>query len=151
MKELKFSKIANIYWTLASLVAQRLKCLPPMRETWVQIPGSGRSPGEGNGNPLQYSCLENPMDWGAWWVAVHGVTKSRTRLSDFTLLYNVPANYHFLLIPFWVLTEWHIFSQFSSVAQSCPALYDPMSCSMPGLTVHHQLQWVRKIPQRAAW
>ena len=51
------------------------------------IPGSGRSPGEGNGNPLQYSCLENPMDWGAWWAAVHGVTKSRTRLSDFTLLY----------------------------------------------------------------
>ena len=48
------------------------------------IPGSGRSPGEGNGNPLQYSCLENPMDWGAWWAAVHRVTKSRTRLSDFT-------------------------------------------------------------------
>ena len=39
--------------------------------------------GEGNGNPLQYSCLENPMDWGAWWATVRGVTKSRTRLSDF--------------------------------------------------------------------
>ena len=38
------------------------------------IPGSGRSPGEGNGNPLQYSCLENPMDGGAWWATVHGVT-----------------------------------------------------------------------------
>ena len=50
------------------------------------IPGLGRSPGEGNGNPLQYSCLENPMDWGTWWAAVHGVTKSRTRLSDFTYL-----------------------------------------------------------------
>ena len=48
------------------------------------IPGSGRSPGEGNGNPLQYSCLENAMDGGAWWATVHGVTKSRTRLSDFT-------------------------------------------------------------------
>ena len=48
------------------------------------IPGSGRSPGEGNGNPLQYSCLENLMDTGAWWAAVHGVTKNRTRLSDFT-------------------------------------------------------------------
>ena len=48
------------------------------------IPGSGRSPGEGNGNPLQYSCLENPMDGGAWWATVHGVAKSRTRLSDFT-------------------------------------------------------------------
>ena len=46
------------------------------------IPGLGRSPGEGNGNLLQYSCLENPMDRGAWWATVHGVTKSRTRLSD---------------------------------------------------------------------
>ena len=42
------------------------------------IPGSGRSPGEGNGNPLQYSCLENPMDRGAWQAKVHGVAKSQT-------------------------------------------------------------------------
>ena len=48
------------------------------------IPESGRSPGEGNGNPLQYSCLENPMNGGAWEAAVHGVAKSQTRLSDFT-------------------------------------------------------------------
>ena len=48
------------------------------------IPGSGRSPGEGNGNPLQYSCLENPMGRGAWWATVHGVAKSQTRLSGFT-------------------------------------------------------------------
>ena len=41
--------------------------------------------GEGSGTPLQYSCLENPMDGGAWWAAIHGVTRSRTRLSDFTL------------------------------------------------------------------
>ena len=46
------------------------------------IPESGRSPGEGNGNPLQYSFLENPMDGGAWWATAHGVTKSWTRLSD---------------------------------------------------------------------
>ena len=45
------------------------------------IPGSGRSSGEGNGNPFQYSCLENPMDRGAWWATVHGVAKSWTRLS----------------------------------------------------------------------
>ena len=45
------------------------------------MPGSGRSPGEGNGNPLQYSCLENPMDRAAWRVTVHGVIESRTRLS----------------------------------------------------------------------
>ena len=48
------------------------------------IPGSGRSPGEGNGNPLQYSCLENPTDGGAWWATVHGVAKSRVQLSDFS-------------------------------------------------------------------
>ena len=49
------------------------------------ISGSGRSPGEGNGNPLQHSCLENPMDRGAWQDTVHGVAKSQTCLSDFTL------------------------------------------------------------------
>ena len=46
------------------------------------VPGLGRSLGEGNGNPLQYSCLENPMDRGAWWATVQKGTKSRTRLSD---------------------------------------------------------------------
>ena len=97
-------------------MAQRLKRLPTMWETWVRslgqedwrrkwqptpvflgfpggsevkesahnagdlgsIPGSGRSPGEGNSNPLQYSCLESPMDEGAWWATVHGVAKSQT-------------------------------------------------------------------------
>ena len=52
------------------------------------IPGSGRSPGEGNGNPLQYYCLENPTDRGAWYPTVHGVAKNRTRLSDFTFTFN---------------------------------------------------------------
>jgi len=47
--------------------------------------------GEGNGNPLQYSCLENPMDGGTWWAAVHGVARSRTRLSDFTLFFHFHA------------------------------------------------------------
>ena len=46
------------------------------------IPGSGRSPGEGNGYPFQYSCLESPMDRGAWWAVVHGVAKSRIGLTD---------------------------------------------------------------------
>ena len=55
------------------------------------IPGFGRSPGIGNGNPLQYSCLGNPMDRGAWWAAVHGVAKSRIRLSDFTFTFHFHA------------------------------------------------------------
>ena len=76
--------------------------------------------GEGNGNPLQYSCLENPMDRGAWPATVHRVAKSWTRLSEFISL--------------------HISSvQFSSVAQSCPTLFDPMNCSTPSLPVHHKL------------
>ena len=54
-----------------SLVAQTIKCLQWRR------PGLGRSPGEGNGNPLQYSCLENSMDKGAWWATVHGIAKSQ--------------------------------------------------------------------------
>ena len=53
---------------------------PPAGD-WGLIPGSGRSPGEGNGNPLQYSRLENPMDGEDWWATVHGVTKSQTGLS----------------------------------------------------------------------
>ena len=52
------------------------------------IPGLGRPPGEGDGNPLLYSCLENPMDGGSWKAAVHGVTQSRTRLSDFTFTFH---------------------------------------------------------------
>ena len=52
------------------------------------IPRSGRSPGEGIGNPLQYSCLENSMDRVGWWATVHGVTKSQTRLSDLTFAFH---------------------------------------------------------------
>ena len=52
---------------------------------------SGSAGGEGNGTPLQYSCLENPMDGGAWWAAVHGIAKSRIRLSDFTFTFHFHA------------------------------------------------------------
>ena len=67
------------------------------------IPGLGRSPGEGNGNPLQYSCLENPMDRGAWQATVHWVTKSRTRLSDFTSLHPPSDINMFLHLLSWKL------------------------------------------------
>ena len=60
-------------------MAQMIKNLPAMQETRVQ---SGRSPGEENGNALQYSCLENSMDRGAWGATIHGVAKNRTLLSD---------------------------------------------------------------------
>ena len=56
------------------------------------IPGLGRCPGEGNGNPLQYSCLENPMDEGAWQATVHEIAKSRTQLSDFTCFFQLSSS-----------------------------------------------------------
>ena len=56
-----------------------VKNLPAMQEIWAQTLGWE---GEGNGNSLQYSCLENPLDGGAWWATIHGVTKSLTWLSD---------------------------------------------------------------------
>ena len=65
---------------LNSLCLLELHFLPPARQ-----------PGKGNGNPLQYSCLANPMDGGAWWAAVHGVAESRTRLSYFTFTFHFHA------------------------------------------------------------
>ena len=69
---------------VTSLVAQTVKASACKAGDPGSIPGLGRSSGEGNGNPLQYSCLENPTEGGAWQDTVRGVTKSRTRLSDFT-------------------------------------------------------------------
>ena len=77
------------------------------------------SRGESNDTPLQYSCLENPMNGGAWWAAVHGVAKSRTRLSDFTFTFHFPSP-----------------MQESEVAQSCLTRRDPMGCSLPGSSIH---------------
>ena len=68
----------------------------------VRDPGSvlglGRSPGEGNGNPLQYSYLENPMDRGAWWAVIHGVSKSRTQMSDTRMHTHTHTHTHIFLI-----------------------------------------------------
>ena len=76
---------------------------PSQLSNLLQMPEDGRmvnseffvnlscSCGEGNSNPFQYSCLENPMDGGAWWAAVHGIARSRTRLSDFTLFFHFHA------------------------------------------------------------
>ena len=63
----------------------------------VSIPGLGRPPGEGNGNPLQYSCLENPMDGGAWEATVHGVAKNQTRLNDFTFTRGIAPDFALFL------------------------------------------------------
>ena len=74
------------------------------------IPGSGRSPGGGNGNPLQCSCLENPMDRGAWWATVHGATKSQTRLQRLRMYAQLHGCHSslrsFLLCWSWSLGLW---------------------------------------------
>ena len=72
-------------------MAQTVKNLPANAGDADLIPGLGQSPGIGNGNPLQYSCLGNPMDRGAWQIIVHGVVKSRTRLSDCTFTFHFHA------------------------------------------------------------
>ena len=64
-----------------------MKNLPAMQETWVRSLGLGRFPGEGNGNPLQYSCLENTMDRGAWCAILHRVTKSHTYMTEHRYTY----------------------------------------------------------------
>ena len=66
----------------ASLVAQTVKNLPAMQETWIQSLGQEDSPGEGNGNPLQHSCQENSIDRGAWQATDHSVAKSQSQLSN---------------------------------------------------------------------
>ena len=70
------------YYFLGFLDGSVVKYPPDNVRDMGLIPGSGRCPGGGNGNPLQDSCLGNIMDRGAWWAAIHGFAKSRTQLSD---------------------------------------------------------------------
>ena len=67
-----------------------VKNLPANEGGASSIPGSGRSLGVGNGNPLQFSCLENSIDRAAWWATVHGVTKSRAQLSMHAFIHTFP-------------------------------------------------------------
>ena len=77
---------------------------------------------EGNGTPLQYSCLENPMDGGAWWAAVHGVAKSRARLSDFTFTFHFHA------------LEKEMATHSSVLAWRIPGTEEP--CALPSMGLH---------------
>ena len=84
------------------------------------IPGLGRFLGEGNGYPLQYSCLENSMDRGTWWATAYGIAKNRTRLSDFRFTFSV--------------------GYMCICAQLYLILFNPMNYSLPGTPVHGILQ-----------
>ena len=120
------------------------------------IPGLGRSPGEGNGNPPQYSCLKNPMERGAWQATVHRVAKSWTPLNP---LSTGQKKRHKLWIELFreqcifctsesprrkqnsilMVQLWKKESE-SEVIHSCPTLCDPVDCSPPGSSVHGILQ-----------
>ena len=84
-------ELAHGILLMASQAAQMVKNPPASAGDAGLIPGSRKSSGEGNGNPLQYFCLDNPIDSRAWWAAVHRVAKSGTRLSDraYTILLRV--------------------------------------------------------------
>ena len=79
-------------------------------------------PGEGNGNPLQYSCLENPMDGGALWATIHGVAKTQTRLNDFTFTFYFPA------------LEKEMATHFSVLAWRIPGMGEPVR--LPSIGSH---------------
>ena len=102
-----------------------------MQETWDQgsIPGLGRSPGGGNGNRLQYSCLENPMDRGTWWVTVHRTAKTQTCL-------NQPATHTHMQIIFSA----SLAAAAAKSIQLCPTLWDPIDGSPPGSPIPGILQ-----------
>ena len=85
--------------------------------------------GEGNGTPLQYSCLENPMDRGAWWAAVHGVAKSRTRLSAFTFTFHFHA----------LEKEMATYAELAGRQQSFPLIQNPKKCKLESLPALSQL------------
>ena len=97
------------------------------------IPRLGRFPGAGNGNPLQYSCLENSMDGGAWWATVHGVAKSRTQLSDFTLNLNTLDFECFNCFGFKHTSSFYLLFSHSVMFDF---FIDPRDCRLPGSSVH---------------
>ena len=76
---------------LCTIMNHKESGICPQATLWVVLPWTSISHREGNGTPLQYSYLENPMDGGAWWAAVHGVTKSWTRLRDYTFTFHFRA------------------------------------------------------------
>ena len=125
-----------------SLVAQTVKRLAYNVGDLGSIPGLGRYSGERNGNPLQYSCLENPLDGGAWQATVRGVAKSRTRLSNFTFTFNISGSRTWLYWKskkYWRTRVKNLLIYFYlhikvKVTQSCPTLCDPMDYTVHGFS-----------------
>ena len=103
--------------------------------------------GEGNGNPLQCSCLENPRDGGAWWAAVYGVAQSRTRLKRLSSSSHFISITQLLNISFWVLFTFYSSFDTAKSLQSCLTLCDatdgsPPGSPVPGILQARTLEWV---------
>ena len=108
------------------------------------MPRSGRSPGEENGNPLQYSCLENPMDRGAWRATVHGVAKSRTRLRDFTFTFfhiviTTMYNYYNYCVTLLWITKENLLCSTGNSTQPSVVTYMGRKSKIEGIYVYKQL------------
>ena len=116
----------------------------PMQKMQIRCLVGKISPGGGNDNPVQYSCLGNPMERGAWWTKVHGVTKNRTQLSDWAPTLAARSNNFnhkdFGACSFGSQPRCYEHPVLSLVAQSCSTLCDPMDCSLPGSSVCGTLQ-----------
>jgi hypothetical protein len=99
--------------------------------------------GEGNGNPLQCSCLENPRDGGAWWASVYGVAQGRTRLKRLSSSSSSSSNGHLIRLSFVKLFSMFrlMLSKAVKVAQSCPTLCDPMDYPVHGILQARILEW----------
>ena len=93
------------------------------------IPGSGRFLGEGNGNPLQYSSLENPMNTGAWWAAVHGVAQRWRRLNQPSISTHTYVSFFLILFHYRLLQDIEYSSLFSTVGTCCLSLLYGVVCS----------------------
>ena len=112
------------------------------------ISGSGRSLEEGNGNPLQYSCLGNPMVQGAWWATVHGVTRSQTRLSDRTTTTTTTKAYVYNFFTLFSIMVYHriintvisvLYSKVLFIYSTCNTLHLPVPNSQSFRPLHLSL------------
>ena len=111
-----------------------VKNLPANAGDLGSIPWSGRSSGEGNGNPLPYSCLGNSMDSGAWRTTVHGVTNSQTRLSNWTTIPSVAKKLEKLEISYWDYPVGPVVKNSPANKRDTGSIPGPEKCHMPWAT-----------------
>ena len=130
--EIKRERLPILVKSLTSLSMLGCRQLSTAMPYLFPFPGSGRSPGVGNGTPLQYSCLENSMGSGAWWDTAYGATKSQTLLSDWTQYNTIGGIIQYLV--FWDRLFYLACLQSLCVlcVRECTIMSNSMDCSLPG-------------------